>query len=115
MSGIFIRGLRVNTIVGVYEHERHRTQPLLFDIDMTADVATPGTTDALEDALDYGAICERITDFVTASRFQLIETIARSVGELLRREFDVVSYRVSVAKPEAVENAETVGVIIEGP
>lgn len=115
MSTLFIEELRIDTVVGVADAERTRTQPLLIDLELTVDVTTPGLTDALDDATNIAAVCNRVTDVVSASRFRLIETVARIVGELLHKEFGVVSYRVTVTKPEAVDNARAVGVSIEGP
>lgn len=115
MSTLFIHDLRIDTVVGVADAERTRTQPLLIDLALTVDVATPGLTDALDDAVNIAAVCNRVTDVVAASRFKLIETVARTVGELLHKEFHIAAYQVTVSKPEAVDNARAVAVRISGP
>ena len=70
-------------------------------------------SDQLEDTLDYKSVAKRIIDFVEASEFQLVETLAERVAEILLKEFNVPWVRVQLNKQGAVRGARDVGVIIE--
>ena len=64
MDIVFIRDLRVDTIVGVYDWERQIKQTLLFDIDMATDIHRAATTDDLQFAINYHAVSLRVSAFV---------------------------------------------------
>jgi|SRR5690606_7357440 len=113
MDIVYIQGLQVRTVIGVYDWEREIEQTLSFDLELATDVRAAAATDAIEQALDYAAISARISTYVQASRYQLIETLAERVAELLRTEFGVRWLRLRLSKPGAVPAARDVGVQIE--
>lgn len=113
MDTVFIRQLRIDTVIGVYEWERRVRQSVVLDLEMAADNRAAAATDAIGDALDYAAVSARIQGFVEDSQFQLIETMAERVAELVLAEFGVSWLRLRLAKPGAVCAAAEVGVQIE--
>jgi len=80
---------------------------------MGADVANAARTDAIEDTLNYKAVAKRVIEFVGESDFQLVETLAERVAEIVLNEFDVKWLRLRVNKKGAVRYAGDVGIIIE--
>ncbi len=36
-DSVFIKGLRVETVIGVYDWERNITQPLIIDLELACD------------------------------------------------------------------------------
>ena len=113
MDIIFLRDLRIDTTIGVFEWERRIRQTVILDLDLATDAARAAASDRLEDALDYKAIAKRIIDFVSGSEFQLVETLAERVAGLVREEFSVPWVRLSVNKKYAIRGAADVGVIVE--
>jgi dihydroneopterin aldolase len=113
MDRIFLRDLRIETIIGIYDWERETPQTVSIDLELATDVARAARTDAIEDALDYKAIAKRLIAFVGASRFQLVETLAERIAGLLQEEFGVPWVRVTVNKGGAIRGASAVGVVIE--
>lgn len=113
MDIVFLRGLRIETVIGIYDWEKEIKQPVVLDLEMAADVARAAATDRIENALDYKAISKRLKQFVGDSRFELVETLAERCAEILRAEFDVPWVRLRLNKVGAVTDAEDVGVIIE--
>ena len=110
---VFIRGLRVDTVIGVYGWERTVRQTLVLDLEMAADVAGPAAGDDVARALDYDAVSRRLRAYAASSQWQLVETFAEGVAQLLREEFAVPWLRLRLAKPGAVAGADDVGVLIE--
>lgn len=114
MDIIFVRGLQIEAIIGIYDFERIRRQPLIFDIEMAANCRAAAATDHIDQALDYKAVTDRVRDFVGGSEFQLIETLAERVADILLNEFRVPWLRLSLTKPAAIPVARGgVGLIIE--
>ncbi|MGB5628916.1 MAG: dihydroneopterin aldolase, partial [Woeseiaceae bacterium] len=54
-----------------------------------------------------------IQSFVADSSFQLVETLAERIAEIIRGEFGVAWVRVTVHKPGAIRGSRDVGIDIE--
>jgi len=113
MGIVFLRDLRVDTVIGIFEWERNTRQVVAIDLEMATDVARAAATDSIDDALDYKTISKRLIEFVGSSSFQLVETLAEEIARIVREEFAVPWVRVSLSKPGAIRGARDVGVIIE--
>lgn len=110
---IFLRDLRIETVIGIYDWERRIRQTVSIDLEMAADVRRAAASDRIDDTLNYKAVAKRLIDFVGASSFLLVETLAERIAEIVVTEFDVPRVRVTVSKPGAVRGARDVGVAIE--
>jgi dihydroneopterin aldolase len=113
MDIIFLHDLTIETIIGIYDWERKEKQSIILDLDMAADIPAAARTDAIEDTLNYKAVAKRLIEFVGSSKFQLVETLAERVAEIVLTEFGVKWVRLRVNKKGAVRYAGDVGVIIE--
>jgi dihydroneopterin aldolase len=113
MDIVFLRGLRIETTVGIYDWEKAIKQPVVLDLEMATDVALGAASDRIDDALDYKAVSKRLKQFVAESRFELVETLAERCAAIIRDEFGVPWVRLTLNKVGAVSDSEGVGVIIE--
>ncbi|HEC15167.1 MAG TPA: dihydroneopterin aldolase [Sedimenticola sp.] len=113
MDIVFLRGLRIDTVIGIYDWERRIRQTVVLDLEMAADVGRAAATDSIEDALDYKAVAKRMIEFVEQSEFQLVETLAEHCARIVRDEFGVPWLRLTLNKAGAVRGASDVGVVIE--
>jgi 2-amino-4-hydroxy-6-hydroxymethyldihydropteridine diphosphokinase len=113
MDRVFIEGLEIEALIGIYDWERRIRQPLQFDIEMAFDNRKPAASDAIADTLDYKAVSKRLIEFVSQSSYGLVETLAERCASLILNEFAVTQLRLKLSKPGAVRGARAVGVIIE--
>lgn len=113
MDTIFLRDLRIRTIVGIWEWERRMPQVVSIDLDMATDIRRAAGSDHIDDTLDYKAVTRRVKAFVADSRFNLIETMAEQIAGIVISEFGVPWVRVAVHKPWAIRGSRDVGVAIE--
>lgn len=114
MDQVFIKGLAVDAVIGVYHWERTILQPLVIDLDLGWDIRAAAAGDDLSATLDYAAVSQRVLDFVSTSEFLLVEALAENVAALIMKEFSVPWLRLRVTKPGAVREASGgVGVEIE--
>lgn len=113
MDIIYLHNLRIDTVIGVFDWERRIRQTVILDLDMGADIRRAAASDALPDTLNYKAVAKRLMDFVGHSEFQLVETLAERVAEVVLNEFNVPWLRLRVNKQGAVRGARDVGVVIE--
>ncbi len=110
---IFLKDLRVRTIVGIWDWERRMPQVISIDLEMAADIRRAAARDHIDATLDYKAVTNRVRAFVEESRFQLIETMAERIAEIITGEFAVPWVKVAVHKPFAIRGSRDVGVCIE--
>lgn len=113
MDTIFIRGLEVHTVIGVYDHERHAPRPLVMDLDLRTDAREAASSDRLRDAVDYDAAAKAIVALAQAERVELLETLAERIARMLFERFPILGLRLSIAKPGAVAGVQSVGIEIE--
>lgn len=113
MDIVYIRDLKIDTIIGIYDWEREIKQTVSLDIKMAHDIRKAAATDDIEHTLNYKAVAERLITFIGDSEFLLVETMAERCAEIIQQEFLVPWLRLRVSKPGAVRDAQDVGVIIE--
>ena len=113
MDIVYISDLRIETVIGIYDWERKIRQIVSIDLEMAADNRKAAATESIDDALNYKAVAKRLIAFVEASEFQLVETLAERIAEIVLTEFDVNWLRLKLGKPGAVTGSKEVGVIIE--
>ncbi len=110
---VFVHGLKVDAVIGVFEWERGIRQQLVFDLDMQLNKSTAAHSDELRDTVDYAAVSERVMAFTRTARYELIESLAEAVAKLLLHEFAIKTVLLRLSKPGAVPQADNVGVLIE--
>ena len=102
-----LHGLRVECIVGVYQHERETRQSVIMDIELDCDFAAAAAADALGDAVDYDEVAKAVTELAERRAFQLIETMAEEAAALLLARYPQVQrVQLEIRKPAAVPAAE---------
>ena len=109
---IFIEGLEIETIIGVYEHERDIKQKVVLDIEMTIPESDAASSDDLRHTVDYDAVSKLVTSYVIDTQYQLIESLAEQVASLVLGAFATDSLKLKLSKPGAVKNAKSVGLVI---
>ena len=113
MDIVYLRDLRIDTVIGIYGWERRTRQTIIFDLEMSADIAKAAASDDISDTLNYKAVAKRLIEFVGNSEFQLVETLAERCAQIIREEYGVRWVRLTLNKKGAVRGATDVGVIIE--
>ena len=113
MDVVFVKGLKIEAIIGVFDWERTTPQTLTLDLEMRHNISRAALSDDIADALNYKAVTDRVTEYVQGTSFQLVEALAEKVASLVQEEFDVQWLRITLGKPGAIPAADCVGLIIE--
>lgn len=109
---IFLRGLRLEALIGVYPHERLRPQPLLVDLELTVAHSRACFSDELDDAVDYGQVVQLLRRLAAENRCLLLEAFAQQVAETLLATAAICAVTLTVSKPGIFAEADAVGVSI---
>ena len=113
MDRLFVRELKVETIIGFWQWERLVKQVVSIDIEIATDARAAAAADAIDAALNYERLSQRVSELVGAAQFKLVESLAEAVAQVAVREFGAEWVKVQVAKPGAIPAARDVGIVIE--
>lgn len=113
MDIIFLGGLQIETIIGIYDWERETKQTVILDIEMAFDIQKAAETDDIAHTLDYKAVSKRIISFVESHHFFLVEKLTVEIANVILNEFNVPWVKITLNKKGAIRGASDVGIIIE--
>jgi 7,8-dihydroneopterin aldolase/epimerase/oxygenase len=92
-----LHALRIFGRHGVYPEEQERGQDFLFDVELS--VGERGSSDRIEEAVDYGDVARAVKAVSDARRYDLLEALASAVADELIDRFDAERATVRVSKP----------------
>lgn len=113
MDIIFIDDLRLSTLIGIYPREKNVPQLLEISLQIGTSTHGAGTSDDIDDTINYAAVVERLRSELAARHFMLLEKLAEYIASLLLDDFGATWVRVSVAKLGVMRDVRRVGVVIE--
>jgi dihydroneopterin aldolase len=113
MDIIFLGGLEIETVIGIYDWERKIKQKIFLDIEMAFDIKKAAATDDIAYTLDYKSVSDRIVSFVESSEFYLVEKLIEEISNILLTEFPIPWVKITLNKKGAISRARDVGIIIE--
>jgi len=113
MDIVYIRDLRIDAVIGIYEWEQRIRQQISVNIEMGWDNRKAAQSDDIKDTLNYKAAANLVKELVDKSEVQLVEALAENIAALLLEEMNIPWIKVSLGKPMAVTGSQEVGVIIE--
>ena len=113
MDIIFLGGLEIETIIGIYDWERETKQTIVLDIEMAFDIQKAAETDDIQYTLDYKTVSKRIIAFVEESSFFLVEKLIAEIASIILNEFNVPWVKITLNKKGAIRGASDVGITIE--
>lgn len=112
MDKILIKDLLTRCIIGVGDEERKDKQDVVINIVLWADLSSAGSSDRLEDSVDYSRIKKEVIAMVEASEYHLVEALAERIAGICLGHRLVQQVQVTVEKPSALRFARSVGVEI---
>ncbi|MFT5795067.1 MAG: FolB domain-containing protein [Ulvibacter sp.] len=99
-----IKDLKINAIIGIHEQEKISKQPLIIDLTIYFDSKSAIETDNINDVVDYYDMSADLINFVSNSKFELIETLSSKILERVLSNKKIKKAILSIAKPKALED-----------
>ena len=113
MDKIFINQLQLQTIIGIHDWERENKQNIILDIEIAYSLSNAAKSDNINDTIDYFSVCERLKTLAENHHYQLVESFAEEVSRIILHEYSASWVKIKLSKPEAVNEAIGVGILIE--
>ena len=110
---IYVEDLRVKGTIGIFDWEKKIKQEISLSHEIDHDNFSASKEDKIEATTDYKTITKKIISFIEENKFELVETFAEKIAEMVIKDFDVNWIKLRVSKPGALRFSKDVGVIIE--
>ena len=113
---IHIRSLEVFAHHGLLPEERELGQPFVFDIVLSLTDSAATESDAIEDTVDYAAVCDLVVETATSRSFNLLEKLAAVTSDAILRQYpavEAVKMRVTKTSPPIPHPVGGVAVSLE--
>ena len=107
---VFIKDFIIEEIIGIHEHEKIKKQKIKFNIILDVNKNSIPDEKDIKSIVDYEKITNKLENLTKSKKYNFLESLAEdSFGEI----FDdkrVNSVKIKIEKPEAIKNADSVGV-----
>ncbi|CAI8428889.1 MAG TPA: dihydroneopterin aldolase [Rhodobiaceae bacterium] len=110
---VFIRDLILQARIGIHDHERAQSQPIVINIDASVEEDTSAIADTITDVVCYETLTLQIKDVIARGHTDLVEVLAENIADTLLRDQRIMRLRIRLEKPDAIDEAAGVGVEIE--
>jgi 7,8-dihydroneopterin aldolase/epimerase/oxygenase len=95
-----ITGLSLYTHHGVSEAEREIGQRLVLDLRLDIGESDATVTDAIEDTVDYGEVCQLVALIAQQRSHKTLERLCSTIANRLLADYDLEGVWVKATKPE---------------
>lgn len=113
MDIVYIKDLRIQAGIGIYDWEKAIKQQVRIDLEMAWDNSVPAASDKIDDALNYKLTAQKVIELVESKHHDLVERLAEEIAAMLMKDMKVPWLRLTLGKPGAVKQSKEVGVCIE--
>ncbi len=96
---IIIDGIEFYGYHGDLPQERELGQRFTVDLELIADVSRAGSSDRIEDTIDYASVVKRIQEIGRSEQYHLVEALAERIAGMILEEFSPMEVLVRVIKP----------------
>ena len=112
---ITIAGIKIRPRIGVTPGERRLPQPCQADVVISGDFGAAASTDHLDKAINYSRVLATVLETVNAREYNLLETLAYSLGRAVLESFPAerVAVRVRKRPMSLVEKVDFIEVEVE--
>lgn len=109
---LFVRGIELDAIIGIYHYERHEPQKLRVSLELELDTRRAAAEDDPRLTVDYDQAVKIATEILVNGEFRLIETGAEQIAEAILSTHKVDAVTVELIKPDAIAGPPEAGVKI---
>jgi len=107
---VFIKNFIINEIIGVYEYEKSKGQKIIFNIVLEVDQNTIPSEKDINSIVDYDEIANKLKKLTKSKKYNFLESLAEDSFMEIFQDKRINSAKIKIEKPEAIKNADSVGV-----
>jgi len=108
---IFIEDLSLMVNIGISEKEKKNKQKLLISIQLWTDLGIAANSDKIEDTINYEEVTNKIIELTNNKTWNLIETFAKDIDEIIKENFAKISKIEIKIKKFILKNTKSTGIV----
>ena len=106
----FIKDFIIEEIIGFYKHEKEKKQKIIFNIVLDIDQSSLPDEKDIKSIVDYEKITNKLENLTKSKKYNILESFAEDSFKEIFEDKRIDSVTIKIEKPEAIKNAESVGV-----
>ena len=107
---VFIKDFIIQEIIGIHEHEKTKKQKIKFNIVVNVNQNTVPDEKDIKSIVDYEKITNKLENLVKNKKYNFLESLAEDCFKEIFEDKRVNSIKINIEKPDAIKNADSVGV-----
>ena len=111
-DNIFISDLMLEMSVGIYDHEKEDTQPVVVNITIEVESNKGRQLESIDSVISYEEVVKSITVLSKKKHYNLLEEFAENIACICLEHKNSIKVKVSVDKPDIMRACKTVGIEI---
>ena len=107
---VFIKDFIIQEIIGIHEHEKAEKQKIKFNIVVNVNQNTVPDEKDIKSIVNYEKITNKLENLVKNKKYNFLESLAEDSFKEIFEDKRINSVKIKIEKPEAIKNADSVGV-----
>ena len=107
---VFIKDFIIEEIIGIHEHEKIKKQKIKFNIVLDVNQSSLPDEKDIKSIVDYEKITNKLENLTKSKKYNFLESLAEDSFKEIFEDKRIDSVTIKIEKPEAIKNAESVGV-----
>ena len=107
---IKIKGLRLRTVLGIYEWEKEIKQDVILNLHIEFDGTKVGQSNDIDDTIDYKKLKQELMSFVEKNQFLLLEKMAVDILLFILKNDKILRATIEIDKLGALKYCDSVSV-----
>ncbi len=107
---VLIKNFIIHEIIGVHEHEKIKKQKIKFNIVIDVDQNVLPDEKDIKSIVDYEKITNNLKNLAKNKKYNFLESLAEDSFKEIFEDKRINSVKIKIEKPEAIKNADSVGV-----
>ena len=107
---VFIKDFIIQEIIGIHEHEKTKKQKIKFNIVVNVNQNTVPDEKDIKSIVDYEKITNKLENLVKNKKYNFLESLAEDSFKEIFEDKRINSVKIKIEKPDAIKNADSVGV-----
>ena len=107
---VLIKNFIIEEIIGIHQHEKIKKQKIKFNIVIDVDQNVLPNEEDIKSIVDYEKIINNLKNLVKNKKYNFLESLAEDSFKEIFQDKRIHSVKIKIEKPEAIKNADSVGV-----
>ncbi len=107
---VFIKDFIIEEIIGIHKHEKTKKQKIKFNIVLDVNQNSVPDEKDIKSIVDYEKITNKLENLTKSKKYNFLESLAEDSFKEIFEDRRINSVIIKIEKPEAIKNAESVGV-----